>query len=373
MLAKSYNIVIFLRELNTGGAEKQSLYIAKALSEIHNVVMVILHDKRIEEKYLRIIQDQKISYVFLKGSLLKKLIHTYQIIKKLKINIIISLLFVNNFLGSFLHLLYPQIYHVMGIRNSVIPLRKQIILRFLHNHICNYTIFNSYAGKDAMIKKGFKSSTCRVITNCIDPIPSFTLRKESKQIKILTVARFKPQKDYITALKAIDHLNREISSNGSRKIKYYLVGYGMQETYLRRLIHKMHLDDYCEVSVNPRNLSEYYLKSDIYLSTSLYEGFSNSIMEAVSYSLPVVATDVGDNNKIVTENESGFLIPLRDYELAAKRLKFLAESHDARIQFGAFGYKNLCQRFTFINFKNEYLEFIESMIHGKTNDSHNRA
>lgn len=48
-------------------------------------------------------------------------------------------------------------------------------------------------------------------------------------------------------------------------------------------------------------------KADIYLSTSLFEGTSNSIMEAMNADLPIVATNVGDNGLLVKNEINGFL------------------------------------------------------------------
>jgi glycosyltransferase involved in cell wall biosynthesis len=56
-----------------------------------------------------------------------------------------------------------------------------------------------------------------------------------------------------------------------------------------------------KIFINPANIPDILNECDIYLSTSLFEGLSNSIMEAMVAGLPVIATDVGDNKYLVKD------------------------------------------------------------------------
>ena len=85
---------------------------------------------------------------------------------------------------------------------------------------------------------------------------------------------------------------------------------------------------------NPSNLDEYLSKSDIYLSTSLFEGLSNSIMEAMAYSLPIIATDVGDNNYLVQDGYNGFVTNVKDVDEIAKKLLSLVIDKEKRLKMG---------------------------------------
>ena len=55
---------------------------------------------------------------------------------------------------------------------------------------------------------------------------------------------------------------------------------------------------------------------DVYLNTSLYEGVSLTILEAMAAGLPVVATPVGGNPEVVVDQETGLLIPGRARSLS---------------------------------------------------------
>ena len=77
------------------------------------------------------------------------------------------------------------------------------------------------------------------------------------------------------------------------------------------------------------------LKScDIYLTTSLFEGLSNSIMEAMVAGLPVVVTDVGDARYLVKDGYNGFLVRCRDVDSISDKLDFLSNNESARKDFG---------------------------------------
>jgi L-malate glycosyltransferase len=55
---------------------------------------------------------------------------------------------------------------------------------------------------------------------------------------------------------------------------------------------------------------------DVYVNTSVYEGVSLTILEAMASALPVVATPVGGNPEVVVEEETGLLIDARPRALA---------------------------------------------------------
>ncbi len=60
---------------------------------------------------------------------------------------------------------------------------------------------------------------------------------------------------------------------------------------------------------------------DVFILPSLAEGISNTILEAMASSLPVIATDVGGNAELVNENETGFIIPVNDVSVLSASMK----------------------------------------------------
>lgn len=73
---------------------------------------------------------------------------------------------------------------------------------------------------------------------------------------------------------------------------------------------------------------------DIFVSSSITEGMSNSILEAMASGLPVVATDVGGNSEIIQNREHGYLIPPRRPDILADVLLQLAANRRIRATLG---------------------------------------
>ncbi len=103
---------------------------------------------------------------------------------------------------------------------------------------------------------------------------------------------------------------------------------------IRSLINQLNLQKEVDILINPPNIPEILRSCDIYLSTSLFEGLSNSIMEAMSAGLPVIATNVGDNTYLVENSLNGFIVPCRDIKLIVEKLEYLINNEDARTEFG---------------------------------------
>ena len=350
------NIVVFIGALTSGGAEKQAVLLAKSLGSIYNVSLVVYKGNNISNQLLDYINNNNINLVRLGGNHFKRNIDFYFFLKNNKIEVIFSYLFLANFLGGFLGKISGVKYVVGGIRSSQLAKKKFYFERVLHNRINSHTIINNFSGKEKLSTKGFKRNKMEVIPNCFEVKTEPIIRDNEACIQIISVGRFVEAKDYFTALMAISELKKT-----GIKFKYIIVGWGRLEKKIKSWIKNLNLSEIVTVIIEPRNLNELYLQSDVFLLTSLFEGTSNVIMEAMSFSLAIVATDVGDNNMLIENEKSGFLCKPRDYLTITDKLFVLLQSKKLRNKFGLYGYNKLKSEYNEKVFSKRYLDFINTL------------
>jgi glycosyltransferase involved in cell wall biosynthesis len=119
------------------------------------------------------------------------------------------------------------------------------------------------------------------------------------------------------------------------------------------------IQDYVELLVAPDNLPQIFDEASVYLSTSLREGLSNSLMEALAAGLPVVATNVGDNKYLVEEGKNGFLTQLGDVKPIVDGLERLLDDENLRQEMGLYGFEKLKAGFSTRSFLNHYLGLLK--------------
>ena len=90
-------------------------------------------------------------------------------------------------------------------------------------------------------------------------------------------------------------------------------------------------------AISHKDVLEFYQKNhfDLFINLSLSEGLPQSIMEAISFGIPTIATDAGGTSEIVIDNVSGILIPLNENvdTIVEKILLFQKKSNDEIIEF----------------------------------------
>jgi len=326
-------VAILCKTLHKGGAEKQALILTKLLSDKGmDVSLINWYGNKIDHKYLSFITDNSFRYFPLSGNYLKKFRTFGKTIRRNDVSIVVSYLTLPNFVSGLTRLLNKEILSIGGIRNEKLPYHKFIFEKLIHNRLNDATVFNNFSAKKKFVKLGFKSEKIHVIHNALALAPNQEKdMKPDGEIRIITVGRFVKQKDYVTALRAFNALLRQ---NNRTKFAYYIVGYGPLENKIRNLAQKLEINDKVKIFLNPPDIHGILNKCDIFLSTSLFEGVSNSIMEAMAAGLPVVATNVGDNNYLVKDGFNGYLVPCRDTTKIVEKLEILARSQTLRKDFG---------------------------------------
>lgn len=172
-----------------------------------------------------------------------------------------------------------------------------------------------------------------VIPNGVDVREFDKVRsKKSKIFKILFVGRFDKVKGLDYLIKAINDLKNQ-SQNLKFKIKnlkFALVGYGFEEKKLKKQVKNLKLSESIEFKgkLMGKKLISEYKSANLFILPSLSEGQPITLLEAYAAKLPVIATNVGDNKKFIT-NKNGWLIKpknpkmIKDAILKAMRSKSL--------------------------------------------------
>lgn len=325
-------IAIFCKTLLKGGAEKQALTLSKLLTEKKtSIILINWCGDKIDAANLSYIKNNSIKYIGLNGNPIMKFIHFLKIVKSEKISIILSYLTLANFITGIIGLFNKNLLTIGGIRTDKLPFYKFFFEKLVHNYLNDATVFNNFSAKTKFAKKGFHPGKIYVIHNAIH-VPALEKNNKSKDgINIITVARFVRPKDFQTALYSFKKLTER---NRIEKFKYYIVGYGPMENEIRLLVRLLKLNTEVEILINPPNIPDILNDCDIYLSTSLYEGLSNSIMESMVAGLPVVATNVGDNQYLIKDDYNGFLVPCKDINLIVEKLEYLINFENVRNEFG---------------------------------------
>lgn len=353
---KKKNIAVFVKNLTSGGAEKQAVLLAKALQDDYDMHFVVFNAIKVHQKYLDMLADTNVEVKLFEGGHVKRFFDFCRYLRTNNIKLIFSYLTAANLYACLAGLISGSKV-CTGLRNAYYTPGKRVANIILTNIFAQLTVVNCYSGKDVFSKQGFIPSKLHVIPNCFENIDPYVEKNKTGAFTIISVGRFNWQKDYDTAIMAISKVKQK-----NPNIVYRCVGYGELEEHIRTFAKKHDVDDIVEFHINPDNIPQLLETSDVYLSTSLFEGTSNSIMEALNANLPVVCTNVGDNNHLVHDGENGFLAETGDSDKIASLLLKIIENREKRLEMGKNSKDILLKDYSMDKFKERYISIINNRL-----------
>jgi glycosyltransferase involved in cell wall biosynthesis len=158
-----------------------------------------------------------------------------------------------------------------------------------------------------------------------------SFRDENKTFVILSNRRLEPVYDLATLLKAVPLVIKQ----AKRKVRSVIVGQGSQKKKLMRLVRDLNLEEYVEFKgeLSRRELIGCYKDSDIYVSTSLSDSTSVSLLEAMALGPIPIVTDIPGNREWIEDRENGFLFPVSDHHALAKVMAYTINEFTGWIEF----------------------------------------
>jgi glycosyltransferase involved in cell wall biosynthesis len=115
--------------------------------------------------------------------------------------------------------------------------------------------------------------------------------------------RLSPEKGVNRLLRSISLLNTDLLS----KIHLLIAGDGVERIFLEKLCEKLEITKNVSFLGFINDLKNFYGQLDLLIQPSYDEGISLAILEAMSYGIPVLASNVGGNPELVENNINGWL------------------------------------------------------------------
>lgn len=166
------------------------------------------------------------------------------------------------------------------------------------------------------------------------------LPHQDESVKFLFMGRIGKRKGVYDILESMQRVN---ASN----VEIHLYGDGEIEQ-LQTLVAQKGLENSVKVCgwIDGSRKDSTFRDANVLLLPSYNEGLPISVLEAMAYGLPVLATDVGGIAEAVEEGKNGFLIKPGECMELTERIERLANSADLRLKMGQAGYEIAAERFS---------------------------
>lgn len=319
-------ITCFICSLSSGGAEHQLTELCRMLIERdYNVTITTFGD--LVDHYACAPGVLRKRLAPNKGKI-RKILSIFCYFLRLKTDVVISFGQRESLLSLIPLLFRRKIRVICGERNLTegrSNREEQLLVKFLYKR-ADYIVSNSHSQHRNIVSLAPNlSSKVHTIINYLDTNFFAPSSEEiiNEPIKIGVFCRYAPQKNCERFVRAValakskgcefvvDWYGNQSNKNGVRH-DYYLK--------IQSLVTEEGVADCLKLNNHIKNVSDLMVKYDAICLPSLWEGFSNTIAEAISCGKPMLVSSVSDNEVMVKNGVNGFVFDPQDTEQMASAI-----------------------------------------------------
>jgi len=187
------------------------------------------------------------------------------------------------------------------------------------------------------------------------------LKLDRESFLIGLVARLEEVKGHRYFLEAAAQVARK-----HPKVHFVLVGDGQLRGQIEQQAASLGISNRLHLLGYRNDASRLAAAFDLAVLSSLHEGLPNSVMEAMSAGVPVVATAVGGTKELVSDGETGYLVPPANADAMAERMTWAIEHNSERERLAAQGRQSVQTNFGMSQMVSAVERLYESLVPEKT-------
>lgn len=351
---RKINVLEVIATLGIGGTEKQLVQLVKNLDrKKYNITVCCLTRggpllQEIEQIGIEVVVLNKrykfdFFVIFRLASLMRKkktdLIHTY--------------MFTSNTFGRLAAIL-AWVPIVISSERNVDSWKKwyhRVIDRVL-SRFTDKIIANAHAVRKFYIEKvGINPKKILTVYNGID-LREFEQIATTQEIKrhlnidssryiVGSIGRLVKAKGYEYYIQAACQVLEKIPQT-----TFLIIGKGEEGENLKRLAERMSISDKVVFIGEEKRVRNVLEIIDVFVSSSLREGHSNVILEAMAMGKPVVATRVGGNPETIVGGQTGILVPPKDFRALARGIIKVLQNEEISKKLGEAAKERIREQFT---------------------------
>jgi len=330
--------------LTSGGSERVMSIVANKMQERgYEVEIICLNDQIV---FYPINEGIKITHVEVEAgtkSLPKKLWWFRKHIQNTQPDVVIAFM-VSVYTVTLLALIGVDIPVISSVRNdpAYSNLRKKITRKILLPRSAHVVV------QTQQIKQYFSKNIQKKTTVIYNPVnervfeaplnppsmgsydndnPGLNI-KDERLNRIISVGRLYPQKDQKTMIEAFAKVSEKFP-----QWSLIIFGEGPERGALELLVERLKIKDKVLLPGKSENIIDELKKSKIFCLSSIYEGMSNALVEAICVGLPIVTTKVSGTEELIENGENGFVMDIGDKDTMAMAMTKLIEDESLRQKF----------------------------------------
>ena len=223
-------------------------------------------------------------------------------------------------------------------RGTALAVNNNFYNRYLFQKVLTHLVTNSQETKTLLLKENARlinKTKIRVIYNGLDfhefdsrPVKTICTGQDDELV-LGNAGRFVEQKGQRFLVQIAKRLKENdvpfrMLLAGEGKLKASIIEMAKREGVEDRMIFTGFISD----------IKSFMASIDVFLLTSLWEGFGYVILEAMAGEKPVIAFNVSSNPEIIEDGENGYLVPFGDTESFTRRIISLSQDERLREKMG---------------------------------------
>jgi glycosyltransferase involved in cell wall biosynthesis len=243
-------------------------------------------------------------------------------------------------------------HHEKGTRKHLIPLAARVLYPLADGIVA----VSRGVAEDLAQITGISSERINVIYNPVITPQLYEMAKEpvnhpwfnpGEPPVILGVGRLEDQKDFPTLIRAFALVRRV------RPSRLVILGWGPDRPQLEALLSELGIEDDVVMPGHVKNPFTYMARATVFTLSSVWEGLSNVLIEAMALGTPVVSTDCQSGPAEVLGNgKYGSLVPVGDSEILAQSIMQILNSNSQPVD------SDWLEQFTLQASTQKYLEIL---------------